>query len=101
MQVRLCGGASPDLCLAQLEISTKFAKGYSRACTPSLAGAADLTIIADDSLGEAFSTISFDRSNVFTGRVGALLRGTFGSTGAVWQPYLKATCGGAPMASTP
>jgi autotransporter family porin len=43
----------------------------------------------DDSLGEAFSTISFDRSNVFTGRVGALLRGTFGSTGAVWQPYLK------------
>jgi hypothetical protein len=32
---------------------------------------------------------SLDRSNVFTGRVGALLRGTFGSTGAVWQPYLK------------
>jgi hypothetical protein len=26
---------------------------------------------------------------VFTGRAGALLRGTFGSTGAVWQPYLK------------
>jgi outer membrane autotransporter protein len=43
----------------------------------------------DDSLGEGFSTISFDRSNVFTGRVGALLRGTFGSTGAIWQPYLK------------
>src|SRR5262249_3687940 len=43
----------------------------------------------DDTL-DPFSTISFDRSNVFTGRVGALLRGTFGSTGvAVWQPYLK------------
>jgi len=26
---------------------------------------------------------------VFTGRAGALLRGTFGSTGRVWQPYLK------------
>jgi outer membrane autotransporter protein len=43
----------------------------------------------DDTLGEAFSTITFDRSNVFTGRVGALLRGTFGGPGAVWQPYLK------------
>ena len=36
-----------------------------------------------------FSTISFDRADVFTGRAGALLRGTFGSTGGVWQPYLK------------
>ena len=35
------------------------------------------------------ATISFDRADVFTGRAGALLRGTFGSTGAVWQPYLK------------
>ena len=35
------------------------------------------------------STISFDRADVFTGRAGALLRGTFGSTGRVWQPYLK------------
>ena len=43
----------------------------------------------DDSLGEGFSTITYDRSNVFTGRVGALLRGTFGGPGAVWQPYLK------------
>ena len=42
----------------------------------------------DDTL-DPFSTTSFDHSNVFTGRVGALLRGTFGSTGAVWQPYLK------------
>ena len=36
-----------------------------------------------------FSTISFDHADVFTGRAGALLRGTFGSTGGVWQPYLK------------
>ena len=35
------------------------------------------------------STITFDRADVFTGRAGALLRGTFGSTGGVWQPYLK------------
>jgi outer membrane autotransporter protein len=42
----------------------------------------------DDTL-DPFSTISFDRSDVFTGRVGALLRGTFGGPGAVWQPYLK------------
>ena len=35
------------------------------------------------------ATISFDRADVFTGRAGALLRGTFGSTGGVWQPYLK------------
>jgi autotransporter family porin len=42
----------------------------------------------DDTL-DPFSTITFDRSNVFTGRAGALLRGAFGSSGAVWQPYLK------------
>ena len=35
------------------------------------------------------STISFDRADVFTGRAGALLRGTFGSAGTRWQPYLK------------
>jgi Autotransporter beta-domain/Autochaperone Domain Type 1 len=35
------------------------------------------------------ATISFDRADVFTGRAGALLRGSFGSTGALWQPYLK------------
>ena len=33
--------------------------------------------------------LTFDRANVFTGRAGALLRGSFGSTGALWQPYLK------------
>ena len=26
---------------------------------------------------------------MFTARAGGLLRGTFGSAGAVWQPYLK------------
>ena len=36
-----------------------------------------------------FSTISFDRADVFTGRAGALLRGSFGGVGAQWQPYLK------------
>ena len=43
----------------------------------------------DDALVPSIATISFDRADVFTGRAGALLRGTFGSTGAVWQPYLK------------
>ena len=43
----------------------------------------------DDALVPSIATISFDRADVYTGRAGALLRGTFGSTGAVWQPYLK------------
>ncbi len=43
----------------------------------------------DHALVPFIATISFDRADVFTGRAGALLRGTFGSTGAVWQPYLK------------
>ena len=42
-----------------------------------------------DNTQAAFSTISFDRSDVFTGRAGAVLRGTFGRLGAQWQPYLK------------
>ena len=42
-----------------------------------------------DNTQAAFSTISFDRSDVFTGRAGALLRGTFGRLGVQWQPYLK------------
>src|SRR5262249_33230932 len=45
--------------------------------------------VSFDDTQDPFSTISFDRSNVFTGRAGALLRGSFGSTGALWQPYLK------------
>jgi outer membrane autotransporter protein len=46
----------------------------------------------NDALVPSIATISFDRADVFTGRAGALLRGTFGScgcAGAVWQPYLK------------
>jgi autotransporter family porin len=43
----------------------------------------------NDALVPFIATISFDRADVFTGRAGALLRGTFGSIGAVWQPYLK------------
>jgi outer membrane autotransporter protein len=42
-----------------------------------------------DDTQDPFSTITFDRANVFIGRAGALLRGSFGSTGALWQPYLK------------
>jgi outer membrane autotransporter protein len=42
-----------------------------------------------DNTLSAFSTITFDRSDVFTGRAGAQLRGTFGRTAAQWQPYLK------------
>jgi outer membrane autotransporter protein len=45
--------------------------------------------VSFDDTQEPFSTITFDRANVFTGRAGALLRGSFGSTGALWQPYLK------------
>src|SRR5262245_17150907 len=45
--------------------------------------------VSFDDTQDLFSTITFDRSNVFTGRAGALLRGSFGSIGALWQPYLK------------
>jgi outer membrane autotransporter protein len=45
--------------------------------------------VSIDDTQDPFSTITFDRADVFTGRAGALLRGSFGSTGAVWQPYLK------------
>jgi fibronectin-binding autotransporter adhesin len=38
---------------------------------------------------DQFATITFNRADVFTGRAGALLRGSFGSAGAFWQPYLK------------
>ena len=42
----------------------------------------------DDTL-DPFSTITFGRSDVFTGRVGGLLQSTFGSGGNLWHPYLK------------
>ena len=42
-----------------------------------------------DNTRDPISTIAFDRSDVFTGRAGALLQGTFGNFGAIWHPYLK------------
>jgi hypothetical protein len=45
--------------------------------------------VSFDNTANPFSTITFDRSDVFTGRAGALLRGTFGSLGTQWQAYLK------------
>ena len=42
-----------------------------------------------DNTMDPFSTIAFDRSDVFTGRIGTLLQGTFGDFGAIWHPYLK------------
>ena len=42
-----------------------------------------------DNTLDQVSTITFDRSDVYTGRAGALLRGSFGSADALWQPYLK------------
>jgi outer membrane autotransporter protein len=42
-----------------------------------------------DNTLDSSSTIAFDRSDVATGRAGALLRGTFGRIGTQWQPYLK------------
>jgi outer membrane autotransporter protein len=42
-----------------------------------------------DDTRDPISTIAFDRSDVFTGRAGALLQGTFGNFGAIWHPYLK------------
>jgi type V secretory pathway adhesin AidA len=38
---------------------------------------------------DQYSTITFSNADVFTGRAGGLLQGTFGSSGAFWQPYLK------------
>ena len=42
-----------------------------------------------DNTRDPFSTIAFDHSEVLTGRIGALLQGTFGDFGAIWHPYLK------------
>jgi outer membrane autotransporter protein len=67
--------------------------GYPIALTPWLTFEPQIQGIwqrvSFDDTQDPFSTITFDRANMFTGRAGALLRGTFGSTGAVWQPYLK------------
>jgi Autotransporter beta-domain len=45
--------------------------------------------VSFDDTQDPFSTITFDRANVFTGRAGWVLRGSFGSIDARWQPYLK------------
>lgn len=41
------------------------------------------------STADALSNIAFAQSDVVNGRIGARLKGTFGSGGAVWTPYLK------------
>lgn len=38
---------------------------------------------------DGISPIAFSHPEALTGRVGTLLRGTFGGPAAVWQPYLK------------
>ena len=38
---------------------------------------------------DSISPIAFSQPEALTGRVGTLLRGTFGGPAAVWQPYLK------------
>jgi outer membrane autotransporter protein len=43
-----------------------------------------------DGTHDAFSSINFQQSTVFTGRVGVRLEGAFGTVVAVWRPYLKA-----------
>ena len=45
--------------------------------------------VSIDGTADQFSAIGFNSSDVFTGRVGGLLKGTLGSPGAFWQPYLK------------
>jgi outer membrane autotransporter protein len=38
---------------------------------------------------DSISPIAFSQPEALTGRVGTLLRGTFGGPAAIWQPYLK------------
>jgi outer membrane autotransporter protein len=75
------------------ELTGSIEAGYPIALTPWLTFEPQIQGIwqrvSFDDTQDPFSTITFDRSNVFTGRAGALLRGSFGSTGALWQPYLK------------
>jgi outer membrane autotransporter protein len=75
------------------ELTGSIEAGYPIALTPWLTFEPQIQGIWQrvslDDTQDPFSTITFDRANVFTGRAGALLRGTFGSAGALWQPYLK------------
>jgi type V secretory pathway adhesin AidA len=62
------------------------------ACAVAHARAAGPRNLATGLVGhtlDQISTITFDRADVFTGRAGTLLRGTFGTSGVLWQPYLK------------
>jgi autotransporter family porin len=55
-----------------------------------------------DGTQDAFSSIDFASSDVFTGRLGARLQGTFadfGLAGAVWRLYLKANLWWSPAGS--
>jgi outer membrane autotransporter protein len=75
------------------ELAGSIEAGYPIALTPWLTFEPQIQGIWQrvslDDTQVSFSTITFDRTNVFTGRAGALLRGTFGSAGLLWQPYLK------------
>ena len=69
------------------ELTGSIEAGYPIALTPWLTFEPQIQGIwqrvSFDDTQDPFSTITFDRSNVFTGRAGALLRGSFGSTGAL------------------
>ncbi len=45
--------------------------------------------VSFDNTLDPVSTVTFDNAGVFTGRAGALLRGSFLGPNAFWQPYLK------------
>ena len=69
------------------ELAGSVEAGYPIALTPWLTVEPQIQGIwqrvSFDDTQDPFSTITFDRANVFTGRAGALLRGSFGSTGAL------------------
>ena len=75
------------------ELTGSIEAGYPIALTPWLTVEPQIQGIwqrvSFDDTQVSFSTITFDRSYVFTGRAGGVLRGSFGSIGALWQPYLK------------
>jgi autotransporter family porin len=75
------------------ELAGSVEAGYPIALTPWLTVEPQIQGIwqrvSFDDTQVSFSTITFDRSYVFTGRAGGVLRGSFGSIGALWQPYLK------------
>jgi len=40
-------------------------------------------------LNDGVSTVSFNNTNTFLGRIGVRLQGRFETTGATWQPYVR------------